>query len=88
MNKQQIQIDPNNTTAIVCDECGSDKFRPIFFLRKVSRFITGEPDDRIIPIDVLACLKCDHVNDSMNPTKNLDNNQNKTKNHDILLCPH
>jgi hypothetical protein len=79
MKQQNIQIDPNNTTAITCDECGSDKFRPIFFLRKVSRFITGEADDRIIPIDTLACLKCDHVNDSMNATKNLDNNQNKTK---------
>ena len=79
MQQQTIQIDPNSTTPIICDECGSDKFRPIFFLRKVSRFITGEADDRIIPIDALACLKCDHVNDDMNPTKKLDNNQNKTK---------
>ena len=79
MKQQNIQIDPNNTTAITCDNCGCYKFRPIFFLRKVSRFITGEADDRIIPIDTLACLKCDHVNDSMNATKNLDNNQNKTK---------
>ena len=79
MKQQNIQIDPKNTIAITCDECGSDKFRPIFFLRKVSRFITGEADDRIIPIDTLACLKCDHVNDDMNATKNLDNNQNKTK---------
>ena len=70
MKQQNIQIDPNNTTAITCDNCGCDKFRPIFFLRKVSRFITGEADDRIIPIDTLACLKCDHVNDSMNATKN------------------
>ena len=78
-NKVNINIDPSKTTAITCDNCGCDKFVPVFFLRKVSRFITGETQDRIIPIDTMACLKCDHVNDSMNPIKTLENNnQNKT----------
>tara|TARA_Y100000004_G_C8805710_1_gene365398 strand:+ start:495 stop:749 length:255 start_codon:yes stop_codon:yes gene_type:complete len=77
--KVNINIDPSKTTPIVCEKCGCDKFIPMFFLRKVSRFITGETQDRVIPIDTLACLDCGHVNDSMNVTKNLDNNQNKTK---------
>ena len=77
--QQNINIDPNSTTAIVCEKCGHDQFRPIFYLRKISRFITGESQDRILPIDVLACLKCDHVNADMNPTAKLDNNQNQNK---------
>ena len=79
-NTTNINIDPSNTTAIICEECGSNKFRPIFFLRKVSRFITGENQDRIIPIDTLACLKCDHVNADMDATKNLDNQNKKEPN--------
>jgi len=65
--KVNININPADTLPITCEECGCDKFRPIFFLRKISKFMTGEAEDRVMPIDSLACLECNHVNKQFQP---------------------
>ena len=74
--KVNININPADTLPIVCENCGNDTFRPIFFLRKISKFMTGEADDRVMPIDSLACLECNHVNKQFQPfpTENKTNN--------------
>ena len=78
---QQINFDLNNTLPIVCEECGNESFRPIFFLRKISRFMSPDGQDRVLPIDSLECVKCGHVNKEFNPiptqTKTKDNEQNE-----------
>jgi DNA-directed RNA polymerase subunit M/transcription elongation factor TFIIS len=79
MERQQPNIDLSSTTEVVCEECGNQTFRPIFFLRKISRFITPDGNDRLVPIDSLECVKCGHVNKDFNPvptqTKTKDNEQ-------------
>jgi hypothetical protein len=60
-------IDINATTAIVCDNCGQDKFKPIFFLRKLSFILSPDGVEKIIPIDSLACIYCNHVNTNFLP---------------------
>jgi hypothetical protein len=73
--KVNINVNPSDTLPIVCEECGSDKFRPIFFLRKISKFMTGESEDRVMPIDSLACLECSHVNRQFQPFPNENKNK-------------
>ena len=73
--KVNINVNPSDTLPIVCEECGSDKFRPIFFLRKISKFMTGESEDRFMPIDSLACLECNHVNRQFQPFPNENKNK-------------
>jgi hypothetical protein len=72
MSEQQ-NIDINSTTEIACEECGNNTFKPIFFMRKLSRFLSPDGNDRIIPIDSLSCAKCDHVNTNFNPISQLNN---------------
>ena len=67
MSQTQSNLDINSTTPIVCEECGNETFRPIFFLRKLSRLISPDGSDRVIPIDTLACSKCDHINKEFYP---------------------
>ena len=67
MSQQQMNLDINSTTEILCENCGNNTFRPIFFIRKLSRFLSPDGNDKIIPIDSLACTKCDHVNKDFNP---------------------
>lgn len=67
MSQQQPTLDINSTTEILCENCGNNTFRPIFFLRKLSRFVSPDGNDKVIPIDSLACIKCDHVNKDFNP---------------------
>jgi hypothetical protein len=66
-NQQQLKIGMEETTALTCDECGSELFREATMIRKASRFITGTPQDALIPIPVFACLKCNHVNEFFLP---------------------
>lgn len=81
MKKEQINtanLDLSSTSAIVCDNCGNHTFKPIFFLRKLSRFLTGEDADRILPIDSLCCVECNHVNTEFAPSiVKQENNNNK-----------
>lgn len=81
MSQQQMNLDINNTTGIVCENCGNETFRPIFFIRKLSRFLSPDGNDRIIPIDSLACVKCDHVNKDFNPVP--PSTQTETKSNNI-----
>jgi hypothetical protein len=78
MSQQQSNLDINNTTPIVCESCGNETFRPIFFLRKLSRLLSPDGNDRIIPIDTLACLKCDHVNNEFYPVPNSTTSETNT----------
>ena len=67
--KQQIRIDFSNTTSITCDECGNDTFIEVVYLRKVSKLLTGSPEDQLIPIPSYACAKCHHMNDKFRLTE-------------------
>lgn len=66
-------LDINSTTPITCEACGNETFKPIFFLRKISRFLTGEDTDRVLPMDSLACVKCNFVNKEFNPNPPVKN---------------
>ena len=56
--EQQQQIDLSKTTAIVCDSCDSQLFHEALILRKESRFMSGLPYDRTVPVPVYACMEC------------------------------
>jgi hypothetical protein len=72
MNQHQMNIDINSTTEVICEGCGNNTFRPVFFIRKLSRFLSPDGQDRIIPIDSLACNLCNHVNKDFNPITTLN----------------
>lgn len=78
MNQQQnqVNINPNDTTAIVCEECGHESFRPIVFLRKISRFVSPDGNEHVWPVDSMECTKCLHVNKDMNPLTNINTQEN------------
>ena len=60
-------LDILQTTGIACEECGNETFRPVFFLRKVSRFVSPDGQDHVIPMDSMECANCGHINNEFNP---------------------
>ncbi len=58
----------SKSTSIVCEKCGNQTFRESLLLRRVSRLITGEAKDGILPIPVFACTKCGHINKEFIPS--------------------
>lgn len=54
------KVDISQATDIVCktDECGGKLFLPAARFKKVSKILTGAPQDMLLPIDVYVCAKC------------------------------
>lgn len=63
MNQQEnkINVDLRQSTPVICTECGGQVFNEGLYLRKISRFLTGAPQDSLVPIPVFNCAKCGSV---------------------------
>ena len=55
--QQGPQVDISATTPLVCD-CENETFKEVMYMRKESRLMSGLPEDRLVPIQLLACAKC------------------------------
>lgn len=62
-------IDIKQTTELVCEECNSKYFTEAYMIRKASKLLTGSAQDTIIPIPVMRCADCGHVNDIFKPNE-------------------
>jgi uncharacterized Zn finger protein len=67
MNAPKLNVSLTKTTPIVCEKCGNQTFTEAVILREVSKFLTGQPQDGIIPIPVFACNSCGHINEKFMP---------------------
>lgn len=56
--QQPPQVDISNTTPVSCEKCGNDTFKDVMYIRKESRFTSGLPIDRMVPIQLIVCDKC------------------------------
>ena len=55
--QQGPRVDISATTPVLC-ECGNNSFKEVMYIRKESRLMSGLPEDRIVPIQLIACDKC------------------------------
>lgn len=67
MEINQNGINPKDTTALKCEECESETFNQVYFIRKASRLITGKAQDTLIPIPTFKCDSCGHINKEFTP---------------------
>jgi hypothetical protein len=67
-NQVNLNVTLDKTVPVTCEECGNNVFVEGLLLRKVSRFLTGQNQDGIIPIPVFSCSKCQHVNEEFIPS--------------------
>jgi predicted nucleic acid-binding Zn ribbon protein len=67
MSLTQPKIDLREQATILCERCGGHYFKEVNILKKVSRLLTGAPEDTIVPFPVYRCDDCGHINDGFNP---------------------
>jgi len=65
--RMKLNVSLDKTTGVVCESCGSETFQEALLLRKVSKFLTGQAQDGILPIPTFVCSKCGHVNEEFYP---------------------
>jgi hypothetical protein len=68
-NTPKLNVSLDKTVPIVCEKCENQTFTEAVILRKVSRFLTGQSQDGLIPIPVFACTSCSHVNEDFLPAE-------------------
>jgi len=67
MQQQQgPQVDISATTPLVCD-CENETFKEVMYMRKESRLMSGLPEDRLVPIQLMACDKCGELIENFIP---------------------
>jgi len=59
MNKMNVNI--NDAEDMKCPECENEYFKPVFRVKRISAFISPSGEETMIPVQLLACTKCDHV---------------------------
>ena len=62
-----MNIDPKNTTAVKCEKCEHDRFKEVMFIRKVSKLLTGQTNDSMMPVPTFQCDSCGHINKEFLP---------------------
>jgi len=58
---QQPRIDLGKSEPVVCQHCGYDTFVDGAQFRKVSKLITGTPQDVLVPMEVFLCGNCGEI---------------------------
>lgn len=70
VNQQQAQpLNFNLADApyLECENCGSNVFHERIMIKKISKFMTGGAQDSIVPLPVIACASCNHINEMFKP---------------------
>jgi predicted nucleic acid-binding Zn ribbon protein len=66
-NQPQLNVNLSDAPYLECEECGGKVFEERMMIKKISRFMTGGDQDSIVPIPVISCAKCGHVNEMFKP---------------------
>ena len=48
-NEQKLRINLREQPTVTCEKCDSVFFEEVVMVKKVSKLLTGEPDDTIVP---------------------------------------
>ena len=72
MEQQQITVEMmKNAKELVCENCANDTFEEVLKLRKLSKLITGQSKDTLVPIPMFACKKCGFINKEFDVTTDM-----------------
>ena len=56
------KIDLKTQPTEVCENCGSEYFKEVVLINRVSKLYTGSSEDTLVPFPTYMCEKCGHVN--------------------------
>lgn len=63
----KINVNLKDAETIKCEECEGIVFEEKMIIKKISKFVTGSPQDSISPIPVIVCANCNHMNEMFKP---------------------
>ena len=76
---QQLNIDMSKQPDVTCDECGGLDFVQAMRFKTISGILVGKKEAQLTPVQVIACIKCGHVNTQFLPVGIYDEKESKPK---------
>jgi len=67
------QISLKDQPTVTCEKCGGTHFKEITLIKKVSRLLTGSPNDTLVPFPTYKCDDCGHMNKDFDLFNNEEN---------------
>ena len=55
------KIGPSDAKPIICKNCGGMYFRQVVSLNTISKLLTGQPEDQVIPVPTFRCDDCGYI---------------------------
>ncbi len=69
MNQLNPNIKPTDMQPVICKECRGMYFRQVMAINKVSKFLTGQDKDTMVPVPVFRCDDCGAIPEEFQPVK-------------------
>ena len=60
---KQIQVNVMDAPNVKCEECGKIYFEKVTIIKKISKLLTGSPEDQLVPMETYVCKSCGHMNE-------------------------
>ena len=60
---KQIQVNVMDSPNIKCEKCENIFFEKVTIIKKISKLLTGSPEDQLVPMETYVCAKCGHMNE-------------------------
>ena len=57
------KINLRDQPTVKCEKCECIYFKEVTILKKVSKILTGNPEDTIVPFPTYACTDCGNINE-------------------------
>jgi uncharacterized Zn finger protein len=62
MSSNKITINLKDAETLKCGECQNETFVEVYMFKKVSKLMTGSPEDSLVPFPSYKCDKCGNIN--------------------------
>lgn len=67
LQNQQVQLDFEKSSDVVCDACDNNTFVVHYHIKRFSALVSPTGDEMLVPMQLYACAKCGHINDEFLP---------------------
>jgi predicted nucleic acid-binding Zn ribbon protein len=59
---KKIQVNVMDSPNVECEKCENIFFEKVTIIKKISKLLTGSPEDQLVPMETYVCAKCGHMN--------------------------
>ncbi len=84
MSNQELRVNLKDMQDYKCEDCGGSKFKDIYIIKKISALLSPSGKEMLYPVQLYACLVCNHINEYFLNAINGSNEETEGKSNLII----